>query len=178
MKNQVSPSIRSLLMQILGSDFVEEYGVPCTVKSVDAGGDPPTCVCTPINDTDPDFIGVRLQAAKETDGILLIPVVGSVVMVQPINHVTGYVSMFSKVESIRLGDGTLGGLIKIADLVNKLNNLENKVNSLITAYNTHTHTGVTTGAGTSAVGTAPVSGTLTPTVRADIENDTITHGEL
>jgi hypothetical protein len=77
---------------------------------------------------------------------------------------------------IKLNDGSLGGLVKVIQLTQKLNNLENKVNQLITAYNTHVHTGVTTGAGSSAVTPSTVSGALTPTNRVDIENDLVKHG--
>jgi hypothetical protein len=77
---------------------------------------------------------------------------------------------------IKLNDGSMGGLVKVIQLTQKLNNLENKVNALITAYNTHVHTGVTTGAGSSAVTPSTVSGTLTPTNRGDIENALVKQG--
>lgn len=77
---------------------------------------------------------------------------------------------------IKLNDGAMGGLVKVIQLTQKLNNLENKVNALITAYNTHVHTGVTTGAGSSAATPSTVSGNLTPTNRGDIENDKVKHG--
>lgn len=57
------------------------------------------------------------------------------------------------------------------DLTNKLNALENKVNQIISAFNNHTHIlTLSTGTGTAAPTSSPVSGTLTPTNRADIEN--------
>jgi hypothetical protein len=77
---------------------------------------------------------------------------------------------------IKLNDGSMGGLVKVIQLTQKLNNLENKVNQLITAYNSHVHTGVTTGPGSSAITPSTVSGTLTPTNRGDIENEKIVHG--
>jgi hypothetical protein len=77
---------------------------------------------------------------------------------------------------IKLNDGAMGGLVKVIQLTQKLNNLENKVNQLITAYNSHVHTGVTTGPGSSATTPTQVTGSLTPTQRADIENEKIVHG--
>ena len=77
---------------------------------------------------------------------------------------------------IKLNDGAMGGLVKVIQLTQKLNNLEGKVNQLITAYNSHVHTGVTTGAGSSATTPTQVTGSLTPTQRADIENEKIIQG--
>lgn len=168
-------SIRDILKQIIHDEFVEMYGVPCTVKSVDE--DAKTCVCSPVNG-DADFIDVRLQA-HSGNGVLIFPTVGSNVIVQPINTATGYLSMFSQVDSIQLLDGSFGGLIKISDLVGQLNSIENKVNDVISALKTHTHTGVSTGGGTSGPSTAFTSITdLSGTTVEDIENDKITHGDI
>lgn len=132
-----------------------------------------TCLCRPV-DGSADIEDVRLQAEATNEGMLITPVEGSVVIVQMINDVEGYVSMFSEIDNIKFFDGAQGSLVLINSLVTKLNNLENKVNDIITAYNTHVHTGVTTGAGSSAVTPTQVSGTLTPTVAADIDNEKIT----
>lgn len=76
----------------------------------------------------------------------------------------------------QFNDGALGGLVKVIDLTTKLNNLENKVNALLSAFNSHTHIlTLTSGTGTAAPTVAPVAGTLTPTVRGDIEDTKITH---
>lgn len=78
---------------------------------------------------------------------------------------------------ITLNDGALGGLVKVIDLVNRMNLIENKVNDLITKFNSHTHIlTLTMGTGTAAATANPVSGTLTPTDRQDIENDKIVQG--
>ena len=77
---------------------------------------------------------------------------------------------------IKLNDGSMGGLVKVIELTQKLNNLENKVNQLITSFNSHVHAGVTTGAGSSATTPTPVSGTLVVTNRGDIENNKILQG--
>lgn len=77
---------------------------------------------------------------------------------------------------IILNDGAMGGLVKVIELTQKLNNLENKVNAIISAFNSHTHVlTLTTGTGTAAPTAAPVSGTLTPTQRADIEDTKVVH---
>ena len=74
----------------------------------------------------------------------------------------------------QFNDGALGGLVKVIDLTTKLNNLENKVNSLLSAFGSHTHIlTLSSGTGTAAPTTTPVPPNLTPTVRGDIENEKI-----
>lgn len=76
---------------------------------------------------------------------------------------------------IKFNEGDLGGLVKVIELTEKLNALENKVNQIISAFNSHTHIlTLSTGTGSAAPTASPVSGTLTPTQRADIENEKIT----
>ena len=78
---------------------------------------------------------------------------------------------------ITLNNGSLGGLVKLNDLVNRLNLIENKVNSLIGKYNSHTHIlTLSTGTGTAAPTATTEAGTLTPTQPQDIENDKIIQG--
>lgn len=80
-------------------------------------------------------------------------------------------------KAIKLLDGSLGGLVEVANLTTKLNNLENLVNDLISKYNIHTHIlTLSSGTGTAAPTVSLETGTLTPTVRGDIENTHITHG--
>jgi len=165
-------SIRDLIKQIAKSEFEENYGVPCTVKSIDM--DSLTCVCSPING-DADFIGVRLQA-EPADGILIIPALNSVVIVQPINNSTGYLSMYSKVDSIQWLDGTYGGIPKVIPLTEKINNLENQINNILQVLKT-------TSIPLAPSGTYPFAplyssiNPLTPTNQNEIENTKIKHGD-
>lgn len=166
-------SIRELIRQIVIDEFTEMYGVPCVVESVDE--DEGTCACLPVNG-DAKFIDVRLQA-EAGKGVLIMPKVGSKVIVQPINTVTGYVSMFSDVDSIKFLDGSHGGLVKISDLVTKLNNLEDTVNDLISTLQGIVIPLAPSGTYPFApefAGIAP----LTPTEVGELENDKITHGDI
>ena len=134
----------------------------------------------------PYFVGTTAKGAKmnnirivneETDyNFALIPKVGSVVSVGLLDDTNGILLLSAEVDEIYLRGIQHGGLVKVSELVDKLNNLENKVNSLISSYNTHVHTGVTTGPGSSAVTPSIITGTLTPTIIADIENDKVKHG--
>lgn len=169
------PSISYLIKRIANADgaFLEPYGVPCTVESIDEVDGAQLAACKPING-DADLLDVRLQADPGS-GLLIVPKIGSIVIVQPINELTGYIALFSEVESMKLLDGTFGGLIKIQDLVEKVNNLEDQVNNLLSTLQ-----GISIPLAPS--GTYPFAPLftsftpLTPTQVADIENDKITHG--
>lgn len=144
----------------------------CTVDSVNTTD--LTCYCIPING-DADVQAARLMS-QASNGLLVVPTVGSVVIVNFIDFENAYVAMFSTVQYIYLNGDNYDGIPQVAKLVEKYNNLENKVNDLITFTATHTHTGVTTGAGTSGTSATPVTGALTPTTQNELENTTVKHG--
>lgn len=144
----------------------------CTVDSVDLTT--LTCYCVPLND-DADIINVRLMANID-NGFLLIPEVDSIVVVSFLSDSSAYVSLVSKVSEVHLNGKNFDGLVKVNDLVQKLNNLENKVNTIISTYNAHTHVASSFGTPTTTP-VAPVTGTLTPTIKQDLENITILQGD-
>lgn len=152
-----------------------QQAVVCTVDSVDMTE--LTCYCIPVNGN-ADIFGARLMAIASI-GFTIIPKEQSFVVVDFIDDENGYVTMFSEVDSILLNGDAYGGLVKIADLVTKLRNLENIVNDLVSKYNTHTHVyspGPLTPAPTAPT-TAVETTVLTPTVQADLENITVKHGD-
>lgn len=165
--------------------------VLCKVDSVDA--EQRICNVTVLSDFTASIPDVQLMAGVE-DGFLLVPSVDSQVVVCVADNKTPYVSMFSQLDkvlcvvgdmgievtstAIKLNDGSFDGLVKIADLVTKLNNLENIVNDLITKYNAHTHPYVNVAApATTSPTTSLETDTLTLTQQSDLENTSITHGE-
>lgn len=75
--------------------------------------------------------------------------------------------------AITLNNDDYGGLIKVEDLVEKINNLENALNNLITLYNTHTH--VAAGSATSTTSSLD-NDVLQITNKEEIENPDIQHG--
>lgn len=184
--------IKEAVQQLAGTSLSDEvYIVVCSVESVNE--DTRTCDCVAISGkAGVDIPGVQLMAEVD-DGFLLIPAVESTVIVAYSKRNVPYITMFSEITkvliitgdttievkdgSIKLNDGTFGGLIKIEELINKINRLENKVNSFIEKYNIHTHTGVQTGGGIS--GTTPSTETeIQPvTQKSDLENTLITHGQ-
>ncbi|HUM50491.1 MAG TPA: hypothetical protein PK431_01710 [Chitinophagales bacterium] len=122
-------------------------------------------------------------------GAKVVPAKDSVVIVERIGKSNElFVTMCSEVESILweiedmkyfvdkdgfvFNDGNNKGMVKITELVEKLNNLENKVNQLVTWSSTHTHPVPSLGTSGTAVG---VTGILTTTQVSDIENENVKH---
>jgi hypothetical protein len=154
----------------------EIYSIVCTVDSVDLGDR--TCVCTPVNGG-AELQDVRIQASIGSSvGFFIEPTVDSQVIVSFLSREIAYISLFSEIENVYLdfndkvifNGGSNGAMVKIGDLVSRLNLIENKVNSIITAYNSHQH--VETGA-TTATTVTVVAGSLTTTSVGDIDNPEI-----
>jgi hypothetical protein len=163
-------SIKDAIRELVKTDDVL-YSVLCKVKSVDTTNN--ICDCEPING-DADLLEVRLMA-QNTKGFLIIPSVDSVVVVTMINKYTGYVAMFSDVDEIQLNGDNYDGLVRIGELVDKLNNLENAFNQHLAIYNAHIHTGGTI-MGNTAIPTVVDTNILTPTQQIELENITVLHG--
>ncbi|MFB6456579.1 hypothetical protein ACE38W_15010 [Chitinophaga sp. Hz27] len=184
---QITRAVR----QLAGVDLQDSIElILCSVDSVNEEEN--TCVCTPINgQTTVPLIDVQLMA-EVNDGVLIVPAIGSSVMVLASKYQSPVVVMFSSLSKIEmivggasveirdgkitLNDGSFAGLVKVIELTNRLNLIETKINDMISLFNNHIHTGVQTGSGSSAVTSTPISGTLTPTTQTDIENTEIVHG--
>jgi hypothetical protein len=166
-------SIAEAVQIISGTHLADKlYFLDCEVKSVDEAGR--VCTVIALSGKVGSEFTARLMASID-DGILAVPVVGSTVVVSLSDFTTGCVVQYSELDNITLRGGDLGGMVKVIELTKKINNLENKLNALITKYNTHTHNVTAIGSPTGP-GLQPETGTLTPTQRADIENTKITHG--
>lgn len=181
-KNDIISAIRNI-----AKNDDEVYSILCTVAYVDETNN--TCDCVPVLEA-PDLLGVKLMPLDEegqlVKGFLMIPKLGSMVVVTMLNKEDGHVTMFSEVEEIQLNGKNFKGLVKIEDLVDKLNNLEDAFNTHISnynnhiiAYNLHTHLGVTTGMGATGITTPASQDTqnLTLTQVSDLENNTVLHGD-
>ena len=166
----MSGNLGEIVREIAWNRNTRSFGTPCEVLSVDM--DAATIECSPIDGT-ADYTA-KLQS-NATSGLLFVPKVGSIVIVEQTSVNSGYVTMWGEIEEIVFMGGDNKGLVKVSDLVSSLNALENKVNTIINTFNSHTHAGVTTGAGTSAVSTVLVTGTLQNTTISDLENPKITH---
>lgn len=178
--------IKEAIQHLAGTHNKDEIKlVQCEVESVDV--DTRTCNVVTISGLATYTIeNVALMSAID-DGVLILPKIGSIVSVIHNKKGIKFVSQFSEVESIviitgdttieikdglvQFNDGSFDGFVKIKDLVEKLNNLENLVNQFIGLYNGHVH------ASNGVVTTSVVTKTLTPTQQSDLENTKITHGK-
>ena len=189
--------LRNIIRRLAQSDG-ETAALICSVDSVDKKAR--TIDCTPINESAP-LLGVNLQANQQADyGLCIFPEVGSFVVVGFIADGAAAVMLLSeKIESAEIvignasaaisadglhfdadniifNGGKLNGIIAIQKLTDKLNELKDTVNDLISKYNTHIHTTTAT-VGTGPVGVlSPTASTATPAktfVCSDYENTKI-----
>lgn len=174
-------TIRNAIQQLAGTHLKDDVVlIACLVESVDIPNH--TCTCTAIGGKGvTSILNVQLMAEVE-DGLLLVPVIGSTVIVSYSTYTAPVVVMFSGIDQvflsaatgIQLNDGSYGGLIQIEQLVTKLNNLEKLVNDLVSKFNIHIHPLTT---GTSSPTLTQETSILVPTQQTELENTTVTHGK-
>lgn len=188
--------LRNIIRQLAQPDG-ETVALVCVVDEVDETAR--TIDCTPLNEGAP-LLGVNLQANQGTDyGVCLIPERGSYVVVGFVaDGASGVVLLTEKIKSAEIvignnsatltvdglsvnanqttfNGGNLGGLIKIKELTERLNIIENDINDLKTVFSAWTPAAQDGGA---ALKTAAVdwAGTqLSLTSRNDYENTKIKH---
>jgi len=168
--------------------------IEATVKSVDWD----KRVCTVTTSDNYDITNVRLRAKKDgtKTGWVCKPKVNSDVLValvynKPLNT---FIAMFGELDGIVMVDGNGNeifnidvpngkfvfnggnhdGMVKVVELTQKVNNLENKVNELINILRGVSVALAPSGTYPFAPIFTPVQ-TLTPTQQSDIEDTKITH---
>jgi len=160
-------NLKDAMIELLREEFANRPAIVCRVLEVNG-----TKVKVQAVTDEKVYKDVRLQA-HPGNGVLIIPSVSTgedngFIILQWLSDTAGYVAMVSAADSIQLLDGSHGGLIKITDLVDKLNTLEQRITS-------HQHlTGA--GAGATTGYDAITNPDITETTIADLENDKITHG--
>ena len=160
----------------------------CTVTAVDAAAR--TVDCEPLDESAP-LLGVNLQANQGlTSGMVLIPKVGSYVIVALMNDgVNGCVIATEEVErmelvigearvevtedGIVLNGGALGGLVKVEALTSRINNIENDLNTLKEVFAKWVPAPQDGGAALKGVISSWASETLVLTERGDYENEKV-----
>lgn len=96
------------------------------------------------------------------DGILIVPEVESYVFVLKSKYTIPFVILYSDIDNFSLMGGEFGGLVKVAELTQKINNLEKRLNEIATWSGT--------------VSPPLVSIPLILTLREDLENLSVKHG--
>ena len=177
-------NIRDIFNSLITSRFKEEeiYSLKGTISNVNEA----ELLCDFTPQVGAKILDVSLNIVKENEfGFILIPEEDSQGIVTFLNNEEAFLlnaEILSKI-LIKIGEltlvvddskfefngGTNGGIVNVNDLVTKLNNLENKVNTIITTYNLHVHPS------TGVVTPQQITGNLTPTVKADLEDTKITH---
>ena len=101
--------------------------------------------------------------AGVADGILIVPEVESFVYVLRSKYTIPFIIAYSDIVQYVLMGGEFGGLVKVVELTQKLNALEEKINQILTWSGT-----------VSPPFTSPA---LSLTLQAEIENTSVKHGE-
>jgi hypothetical protein len=157
--------IKRLLREIIG-----DSGMPfihAEVVSVDSE------TCT-VKRNGLQFTDVRLGAVvnENINNLLIVPKVGSMVLIADMSagQMRDLVIIgWSEVDTITINGGEFGGLVKIQELTSKLN-------ALVTAFNSHTHTVATTGTAAAQSGTAAaITSQAAEFSKGDYENEKIKH---
>ncbi len=160
----------------------------CTVTAVDAAAR--TVDCEPLDESAP-LLSVNLQANQGlTSGMVLIPKVGSYVIVALMNDgVNGCVIATEEVErmelvigearvevtedGIVLNGGALGGLVKVEALTARLNGIEESINELKAALSGWVPAPQDGGAALKGAISSWASEMLVLTERGDYENEKV-----
>ena len=123
--------------------------------------------------------GVRLRASEAEDEsqMLITPRIGSAVIMGSLSGDLSQLAVLQvdKVESIVINGGKLGGLINIEQLTEKLNAIENDINTLKTAMRTWVVAPQDGGAALKVSVSTWAGQQLSRSDRSDYEDDTIKH---
>ena len=166
--------IRTLLLQMIRDQVpvqnrlgkvtaVDESDMSCTVE---------------LLDDDVTLYKVRINNIGSKEGFICIPSVDSVVVVSKLQNSDQmhYVSMFSQIEVIMLNGDQYGGLVKVADLVSKINAIEQDLNNIKTVFSAWVPA---PGDGGTVLKTAAATWygqQITPTTENEIVNNKVKHG--
>lgn len=141
-----------------------------------ASVDTTNLTCEVTFDHYPTLYDVRLRSTIDGNekGLIIIPKQGSDVIVGMIENTptSAFIMQYSEVKEIRLGDNQFGGLVKIEPLVEQMNAIEDKLNSLITSYNMHIHPLTTGTSSPTATQETALAGT---TQKSQLENPNVLH---
>ena len=122
-------NLTDLIKQASKTD-AEIYSQIGTVESVN--GD--VCVVAPLNGDAP-INGVKLTAGATENGVVLVPVVGSVVVVTFTSKTRAVVSLFSEVETVAIRGEQLGGVLIAKEMRAQLDRMTARIDGIVDALN-------------------------------------------
>jgi len=129
-------------------------------------------------------ITARCQASINlTGGVYIKPKINSYVVVNWINGNACYIALYSEIDSVKLladteiifNEGENGGVPITSDIVSRLNNIEQDINDLKTAFSTWVVVPTDGGAALKASTATWYAAPLIETVDSDIENEKVKH---
>ncbi len=160
--------------------FQQKYGEkPVTILGTIAAVDENSKTCN-IDDDGFMMYGIRLQSVTNAAaGILKVPKIGAQALAVKIEDGDGFMLLdCAEYSKIIFNGGNNGGLINIQSLVNKINAIENDLNSLKTVFKTTWIPPTSSPDSGAALKTAAADWadqTITKTKTKDLEDKTITH---
>lgn len=164
-----------LIQKLAGTKQGEDFDGVFAAKVLSVDTAEYTCDVEPL-DGKADVFGVRLNAQTgQNKGWLCIPAVGSVVVVVMLNKVSGFVAMTSELTEVLHDGGLFGGLVKVGELTQKLNAIEQDINTLKQAFSSWVPVPNDGGAALKAAAGSWFGQQLTETQKADIENEAVKH---
>lgn len=143
-----------------------------TVTSLNADGI--SCVVEPLNG-DADISDARFISDPKGK-TSFVPKVGSIVVVQLYSQSSGVIIGFAEVGSIALNGTDKGGLVTVVSLLQKINQLEQQINSLKTIFATWVPVPNDGGLALKSLTTNFSAQQIALTQKAEIENESIKHG--
>ena len=157
--------------------FQQKYGEkPVTILGTIAAVDENSKTCN-IDDDGFMMYGIRLQSVTNAAaGILKVPKIGAQALAVKIEDGDGFMLLdCAEYDKIIFNGGTNGGLINIESLVNKINAIENDLNSLKTVFKSWTPVAQDGGSALKTAAADWADQTITKTKTKDLEDKTITH---
>lgn len=137
-----------------------------------------TCVVNVLDsETDIEDVRLHVTGGGTINGLYYKPAVGSFVGIYPLFAFEYCVLLYSYIDEITFLDGSYGGVVKVADLVTKINALENQVNSILTTLKSTSIPLAPSGTYPFASLYASLSN-LNTTTAADLENTKVKHGTV
>ncbi len=145
-----------------------------TAKVLSADGE--TC-CVEIDGLVVSEVQLRAVVNGEESGLLITPKTGSYVTVADLSGDLTRLAVvgFSEVESVVINGGRLGGLVKIEELVNRLNYIENKIGALMDIFNDWNPVAQDGGAALSAALIPWYTGQIELSKRSNLEDTAVKH---
>lgn len=155
----------------------QKYGEkPVTILGTIATVDENSKTCN-IDDDGFMMYGIRLQSVTNAAaGILKVPKIGAQALAVKIEDGDGFMLLdCAEYDKIIFNGGTNGGLINIQSLVNKINAIENDLNSLKTVFKSWTPVAQDGGSALKTAAADWADQTITKTKTKDLEDKTVTH---